>query len=323
MDKECKNLSARATAAEISDQKKQYDSRAEPKVVIVILNWNGKNLTAECLESLMEIDYCNYKILLVDNGSTDGSQEYFRDRYPEIELVENGENLGFAEGSNVGVRRAMDCQADYVLLLNNDTITHERFLSELVRAAEYDSGIGFVGPKIYFYDCHGQRDIIACAGGRINLWIGKARNIGVREKDTGQYEDTKIVDWMPGTCLLARRDVIQRIGLLDSTFFAYMEDIDWCVRGRRAGYTSAFVPKAKIWHKVSASGGALRYRYYFTRNQFWLMKKHASGKQYLSFLVYYFFVQFWISATRIVLSNRHTILCFLKGVRDGVSTRSA
>ena len=310
-------------AAEISDQKRQYESRTEPKVVIVILNWNGKRVTAECLESLMKIDYCNYKILLVDNGSTDGSQEYFRGRYPGIELVENGENLGFTEGSNVGIRRAMDCQADYVLLLNNDTITHERFLSELVRVAEYDSGLGFVGPKIYFCDCHGQRDIIACAGGHINLWIGKARNIGVHEKDTGQYEDTKIVDWMPGTCLLVRRDVIQRIGLLDSTFFAYMEEIDWCVRGRHAGYASAFVPKAKIWHKVSASGDALRYRYYLTRNQFWLMKKHASGKQYLSFLVYYFLVQFWISTTRIVLSSRHTFLCFLKGVRDGVGTRSA
>lgn len=323
MDKERKNPSARARAAEIGDQKKQYDGSAEPKVVIVILNWNGKHLTAECLESLMEIDYCNYKILLVDNGSTDGSQEYLRGRYPEIELVENGENLGFAEGSNVGIGRAMDCQADYVLLLNNDTLTHERFLSELVRVAEYDSEIGFVGPKIYFYDCHGQHDIIACAGGRINLWIGKARNIGVHEKDAGQYEDTKKVDWVPGTCLLARRDVIQRIGLFDPTFFAYMEEIDWCIRGRCAGYTSAFVPKAKIWHKVSASGGPLHYRYYLTRNQFWLMKKHASRKQYLSFLVYYFFVQFWISTTRIVLSSRHTFLCFLKGVRDGVSARSA
>ncbi len=307
----------------MSNQKKQYDSSAEPKVVIVILNWNGKHLTVECLESLLKIDYSNYEILVVDNGSTDGSQEYFRGRYQRVGLLENEENLGFAEGSNVGIRRAVDCQADYILLLNNDTVTHERFLSELVRVAESDSKIGFVGPKIYFYDCHGRRDIIWCAGGRINLWIGKGLNIGKREKDTGQYEEIKTVDWVPGTCLLARREVVQRIGLLDSTFFAYMEEIDWCVRGYRAGYTSMFAPKAKIWHRVTASGGTFRYRYYLTRNQFWFMQKHASKRQYLSFLAYFFFVQFWISTTRIILSSRPTLLCFFKGVRDGISTRPA
>ncbi|MGZ7131968.1 MAG: glycosyltransferase family 2 protein [Halobacteriota archaeon] len=317
-----KNLLDRVTAVEMGDQT-QHDSSAHPKVVVVILNWNGKHLTGECLESLLKIDYSNYEVLLVDNGSTDGSQEYFRSRHPEIALLENKENLGFAEGSNVGIRRAMDRQADYILLLNNDTVVHERFLSELVRVAESDSAIGFVGPKVYYYDCHGRRDVIHSAGGHINLWIGKCPSIGSREKDTGQYEDTRVVDWVAGTCMLARRDVIQRIGLLDSTFFAYMEEVDWCERGNRAGYTSVFVPTAKIWHKVSASGGAALYRYYLTRNLFLFMKKHASEKQYFSFLVYFFFVQFWISTTRVILSGRHTLPCFLKGVRDGISIRSA
>lgn len=100
--------------------------------MIVVLKWNGKRVTGECLASLKEIDYSNYEIVLVDNGSTDGSQEYFRAQYAEIALLENEMNLGFAEGNNVGIRHAMNGRADYILLLNNDTFVHPKFLSELV-----------------------------------------------------------------------------------------------------------------------------------------------------------------------------------------------
>jgi GT2 family glycosyltransferase len=295
---------------------------AEPKVVIVVLNWNGKHVTVECLESLVEVDYSNYEILLVDNGSTDGSQECFRARYPEITLLDNGVNLGFAEGNNVGIRWAIDRYADYILLLNNDTVAHERFLAELVRVAERDSQIGFVGPKIYYYNCNGRRDVIAFAGGRINLWIGKARNIGDREKDVGQHDDIAKVSYIQGACLLVRREVVQQIGLLDSTLFAYWEETDWCMRGYRAGYRSVFVPRAKIWHKVAASSGGRRSMYYITRNRFWFMKKHATRKQYPCSLLYFFFVQFWISTGKIIWSrkSRGAFLCFLKGVRDGINS---
>jgi GT2 family glycosyltransferase len=292
--------------------------------VIVVLNWNGKRLTTECLDSLKEIDYSNYEILLVDNGSTDGSQEYFRAQYPEIVLLENEADLGFADGNNVGIRHAMNGRADYVLLLSNDTVVHAQFLSELVHVAERDLRIGFVGPKIYYHDRRGQRDVIAFAGGCVNLWIGKARNIGEGEKDTGQYEDIKEVNYLQGSCLMVKREVVQRIGLLDSTFFAYWEETDWCVRGCHAGYTLMFVPNAKIWHRVAASTGEVQRRYLFTRNLFWFMKKRATGKQYLSFLLYFFFVQFWISTGKIIGSrnSRGQFPCFLKGVRDGISNRS-
>ena len=229
----------------------------EPKVVIVVLNWNGKRVTVECVESVTKIGYGNYEILLVDNGSTDGSQECFRSRYPEIALLENKANLGFAEGNNVGIQRAIDERADYILLLNNDTTVDENFLSELVNVAERDSRIGFVGPKVYYYYCRGRRDVIAFAGGHINLWIGKARNLGEREEDRRQYDDTKQVSYVQGSCLLVKTEVVQRIGLLDSTLFAYWEETDWCMRGNRSGYTSVFVPSAKIWHKVAASSGSV------------------------------------------------------------------
>ncbi|MGP8012425.1 MAG: glycosyltransferase family 2 protein, partial [Halobacteriota archaeon] len=172
--KEQRSLQSSLTTTESAGANRLSDGR-EPKVAIVVLNWNGKRDTVECLASLNEIDYSNYEILLVDNGSTDGSQKYFRAQYPEIELIENEMNLGFAEGNNVGIRHAMNGRADYVLLLNNDTFVHPKFLSELVRVAEGGSRIGFVGPKIYYQEWRGQRDVIAFAGGCVNLWIGKAR----------------------------------------------------------------------------------------------------------------------------------------------------
>jgi GT2 family glycosyltransferase len=324
LDKEPKNHLDRAiftNTGNLSEEKLRARI-AEPKVVIVVLNWNGKRDTLECLQSLTKINYSNYDVLLVDNGSTDGSQACFRARYPEIVLLENEANLGFAEGNNVGVRRAMDWHADYVLLLNNDTTVHQSFLSELVRVAESDLSIGFVGPKIYYDECHGRRDVIAFAGGRINLWIGKALNVGKGEKEIGQYDDIKEVSFVQGACLLAKREVVQQVGLLDSTLFMYWEEIDWCTRGYRVGYSSVFVPNAKIWHKVAASSRGSRRMYYFTRNQFWFFKKHASRKQYLSCLMYFFFIQFWISTGQVLRRTKSSrmFICFLKGIRDGIST---
>ncbi|MGP8011276.1 MAG: glycosyltransferase family 2 protein, partial [Halobacteriota archaeon] len=144
--------------------------------------------------------------------------------------------------------------------------------------------------------------------------------IGEGEKDRGQYEDTKQVNYLQGSCLMVKREVTQRIGLLDSTFFAYWEETDWCVRGHRAGFKSVFVPEAKIWHKVEASSGGARSTYYKTRNLFWFMKKHATGKQFLCFTLYFFFVQFWISSGKIIVGTHSGDLLrsFLKGVRDGV-----
>ena len=253
MDKECKNLSARATAAEISDQKKQYDSRAEPKVVIVILNWNGKNLTAECLESLMEIDYCNYKILLVDNGSTDGSQEYFRDRYPEIELVENGENLGFAEGSNVGVRRAMDCQADYVLLLNNDVEADPRLVGQVHDAIVHSGEGDFYACRMMdFY----QRDLVDGAGDGFPK-KGKSFRIGHGVKFGPPFDQSRRVFGACAGAGLYKRGLFEEVGLFDEDFFAYHEDVDWNFRANLMGYRCFYIPEAVVYHVGSGATGGL------------------------------------------------------------------
>ncbi len=158
-----------------------------PKVIAIVLNWNGKEDTVNCLGSLSSIVYPNYEIIVVDNYSTDGSIECLEEMYPSIEIIRNSKNLGFAEGNNVGMRRALAGGADYVLLLNNDTIVDRYFLDRLVAAAEGDQTIGFAGPKVYYLDHEDGGHVISFAGGALNMWIGRSRHRGLDELDSGQY----------------------------------------------------------------------------------------------------------------------------------------
>jgi GT2 family glycosyltransferase len=143
------------------------------------------------LKSLEKLSYVNYEILIVDNGSIDDSVTSFKKLYPDIEIIENGKNLGYAEGNNVGIRRAIDKKAEYVLLLNNDVIVDSIFLTELVCIAENDSKVGFVGPKVYYYNFNGRKNIINFAGGKINFFLGKPYHIGFNKEDHGQYDNLK------------------------------------------------------------------------------------------------------------------------------------
>lgn len=243
-----------------------------PKVSIIILNWNGKEDTIDCLESLKHITYPNYEILLVDNGSTDGSVECFRERYPEIEIIENGENLGFAEGNNVGIERAVDDGADYVLPLNNDTIVDSEFIEELIKVAENDPKIGIIGPKIYYYN---NPRIINSAGGIINWSTGVGKNIGIGEIDACQFSDCSDVEYLMGAAMLIKTELIREIGGFDKNFFLLLEDTEICVRAQKAGYRTVFCPTSKIYHKEGISGEkSPNSLYYMYRNRILFLKKH-------------------------------------------------
>lgn len=291
-----------------------------PKVSIIVLNWNGKENTRECLESLKQITYPNYEVLLVDNGSVDGSVEYFRKTYPKIKIIENVVNLGYAEGNNEGIRRAMENEIDYVLLLNNDIVTDSQFLKALVDVAQNNPKIGFVGPKIYYYSKKERRDVINFAGGKINMWFCKAYHIGINEIDRGQYNKLKYVDYVEGSCILVKKEVIDRIGILDSSYFAYWEDVDWCIRGIKAGYKLAYAPESKIWHKISGSNiGGLKV-YYFTRNKYLFIKKNANNKQQFTFMGYSLLFNFWANSVLYLgyYKNWSYFSSFIKGTIDGL-----
>jgi GT2 family glycosyltransferase len=255
---------------------------SSPSVGIVILNWNGWRDTIECLESLSKITYPNYKIVVVDNGSKDNSADNLQKRFPNIKLVKNPDNLGFAGGNNVGIRESLKSKADYVLLLNNDTTVEPDFLDRLVEAITGDEKIGIASPKIMFYR---EPDNIWFVGGGFLPWLKKPFHKYYGERDSKQVKATTEVDWVSGCCMLIKREVFGKIGLLDADYFNNYEDVDFCVRAKKAGYKIVIVPEAKIYHKFAASmGGKFSpfYTYFRTRNNLLFFKK---TKQWLPLLL--------------------------------------
>ncbi len=227
----------------------------EPLVFVILVNWNGKNVTIECLDSLAKVSYKNFRIIVVDNASSDGSATAIRERHPGAIVLEQERNLRFAGGNNAGIRYALEHNAELVCLLNNDTTVDSEFLSHLVSGIQTDRKIGITTPKIYYHD---DPNRIWFAGGSISMWTGTMKHIGIREEDRGQYDASSEVDYATGCCILIRRDVIEKVGLLDESFFMYTEDADWSMRVRRAGYSVVYEPSANVWHKLSvASGGHL------------------------------------------------------------------
>jgi len=250
-----------------------------PKVFIIILNWNGWSDTLECLKSLENNDYPNYQVVIVDNGSKEKPES----PNPKIKIIYNQENLGFSGGNNVGIKYALGNGADYVLLLNNDTIVDNHFLTKLVNIAESDKDFGVLGPKIYFND---QKDKIWFAGGQVHLvnnkkhWLyNKGVMRGCGEVDQGQYDkpDIQETEYITGCCLLVKKEVVKKIGLMPEEYFVYYEDTDWSFKARQAGFKCIFVPQSKIWHKGSKSSieYSLSYIYYHVRNGLLFATRYA------------------------------------------------
>jgi len=296
-----------------------------PKVSIIILNWNGLKDTIECLESLKKITYPNYEVIVVDNASKGNDADILEEKYKDyIRVIRNKENLGFAGGNNVAIRQVLkEEKSDYILLLNNDTIVESSFLDELLKVAEGNLKVGILGPKIYFYDFKGEKNIIQSAGARINLWLGRFNGIGYRQLDKGQFNKISEVDYVGGSCILARTKVIKKIGLLNEKYFLYFEETDWCFRVKQAGYLILYVPESKIWHKQGASVKKVSgiEIYYNTRNLFYFERKFANPCQLLFFLEYYFIFVFPSRSIRLLLSSDKNKLFLLKkyliAIKDG------
>jgi GT2 family glycosyltransferase len=255
-----------------------------PSVHIILVNWNGYRDTIECVHSLQKISYPNYQIVVVDNGSTNESVVEIKKTFPGIPLLEENENLGFAHGNNVGLAYAKKNGSEYVLFLNNDTIVDPDFLTRMVETAETDPKVGAVGAKIYFA---GEPNRIWWSGGKVDLMYGWITNQGYGEIDQGQWDTVRELDYICGCCFLARTTTLNEIGGWDETYFHTFEDTDLSIGIHNAGYKLLIQPAAKIWHKISQSGGGELtpfFLYYLERNRFQFVKKHGSWHPFTSWV---------------------------------------
>lgn len=252
---------------------------SEPFVYIVLLNWNGCRDTIECVESCRKLSYPNFRILLVDNGSSDGSESMLRQRFSDAEIIQTGANLGFAGGNNIGIRYAIEHGADYIWLLNNDTVVEPDSLSALVRGVEKDSRIGMVGSKIRYYE---SPNVLWYAGAVLDSCRPHhLHHLGIREEDRGQYDEVCETGYVTGCSLLAKREMIEEVGLLEEGLFLYFEDSDWNARAKKAGWKVMYSPASLVYHKISASiGGAdsPHMLYYTARNLLYFIKRNYPDK---------------------------------------------
>ena len=239
-----------------------------------------------------------------------------------VVVIENDRNLGFAEANNQGTRFALAIRSpEFCLFLNNDTVVDPALLDEFVGAAARHPDAGFFGPKTYYYDHEGRRDVINFAGGSLDLVHGETRHIGLNEVDRGQCDLEREVDWVEGSCLLARSALLEEIGLLDPAYFAYFEENDLIMRGRLAGYAAVYVPAARLWHKVSASSKRSPTKlYYLTRNRLWFVRRYATGSERARFFAWFFGFRLWflLGIYLIRYLSRPSAGALLRGVRDGL-----
>jgi GT2 family glycosyltransferase len=283
---------------------------------IVLLNWNSGDMTAECIRSLLKMNAKDYAIIVVDNGSKDGSTAYLQEQFPEITVLPQDHNLGFAAGCNVGMKLALEWGVKFVLPLNNDTVVDPDFLTQLLIAAGEHPQAGMISPKIYFWE---PPSSIWWAGGSFNLWTGIPKHVGRKVVDQGQFSSGGVVDWATGCAVLIQCQVLRETGLFDESFFGNAEDLDLSLRMRKAGYQVWFAPKAKLWHKEGVdyrkNAGEYVRKFTGTRNLLYVMRKHSQPVQWLTFLPNFLvrYVGFYI-ALSVVRGDYRSAWAVLQGI---------
>ena len=257
-----------------------------PKVYIIILNWNGKKDTLECLESVRSIDYPNFDTIVVDNGSSDESVEAIRKEYSEVKVIETGKNLGYAGGNNVGIRYALENGADYILILNNDTIVDSQLLKAFINAALQIHQPGILSPKIYYFS---NKKKIWYAGGQQIKQTARFRHIGIGyEENDKEYKTIMETDYASGCALFTNASVFRKIGLFDEKFFLTYEETDFCYKAKNKNIKCYVVPEGKVWHKISVSFGGEKspmFIYFLTRNRLLWAERHLPKNKFFIILL--------------------------------------
>lgn len=288
-----------------------------PKVAAVVLNYNGREVTLQALASLARMTYPRFDLVVVDNGSTDGSAAAMAEAFPDVVQVRTEANLGPAGGVNLGLEWALARDHDYVLVLNNDIEVAPDFLTEMVAAAEADPAVGCVGPKAYY---HSDRQRIWSAGGEIRFREAVTSEAGEGEIDRGQWDRDREVPYVNGCAMLIRRAALEAVGLWDPTFFLGVEDADFCMRVRRAGFRCRYAHRARLWHMVSHNLGYYRPpRTYNTgRNTALFARRYAGRWQWVT-VVTFFAASLPVAFVReLARGNQRAVVAKLRGFVAGL-----
>ena len=236
-------------------------------------------------------------------------------------IIKADKNHGFAGGNNIGINYAINnLKTDYILLLNNDTVVDPDFMTELVNTGESSDDIGFVGAKTYFYN---KENTIQVAGGaNVSFKYIISLEMGLNQIDNGSYDQNTELDYIGGSCVLCKVEMIKKIGLMDTKYFMYWEDADWGFRGSNASYKSVYSFKSKIWHKVGASSKSHFQEYYFNRNRMYFMKKNRKNLDYIEFLAYFFTSLFWHESHELLINKKDLkgFKIYFKALLNGIFT---
>lgn len=291
-------------------------------VAIILVNWNGYAFTADCLRSLRMVEFPDFKVILADNASENQEGRRLKAEFPEIDLIQNKSNLGFAGGNNVGIRKALEDGYSYVMLLNNDTLVEPDFLGQMIRKFKGNPQLGVVQPLIFFLH---DREKIWSAGGKWNRFLCRAITRGDRKyRKEYQAQDRKL-DWATGCCMMIARKALLDAGLLNEGYFAYFEDVEWSLRFQEKGFKIELAADAIIYHEAGASSkkehseGTLSSTvfYYHVRNQFYLIRIQSNAPQLL-FAASYHLARFSLWMGYFCVRGRFQKLkAVARGIKDG------
>lgn len=288
------------------------------RIYAVVVNWNGGALNIECLESLVAEGISERRIVFVDNGSKDGSLERVRFEFPSLLVIENDCNLGFGAGANLGARLALKEGADAVYFINNDLTLEAGSLARLVLFLSEAPTVGICGPRVLDRNDPGK---IWCAGGLLSWRQNLSTLRGHKQPDGPRYQGLLDVDYIPGCALLMRAEVLYDIGGFDADYFAYMEDVDLCVRAKKAGYEVVLVGDASGFHASSSSTGGgynPRRKYMMGVNSIWFLKRHGGVFAWLRFLLYDVLSLPFVFLWGVTRGNGRAVIAKGRGIFDGL-----
>jgi len=292
-----------------------------PRVLVVVLNWNGTDDTLACLESLAAADYPAFDTLVIDNGSRRSVGPVVRERFPRVGCIELSTNLGYAGGNNVGLRRALAEGYGFAFVLNNDTVVGAGFLRAAVAAAEAPRTAAVGGKVVTFED----PSRLWMTYGSVNYRQSLIHLAGWGERDRGQCDTRREVEWVPGCALLLSCAALADIGLFDERFFAYHEDVDWCTTARERGWRIVYAPDSIVRHRGNRTLGGSAYtsprKYLSARSTVLFARKHASAAQQAKLWTSILLTLPFVFLRRLVTGEARGVILKVRGWLDGLRDR--